>query len=224
MNIKEKRKFKVGDLIKHSKYSAINRVSKITDEGYEALNDNFISFSEEDQWEVFNHESWEPKSGDIFRKKGIDKPWYQLCNEDGEYKWSFVQIMESGIAGGSIWKSELLNEFELVERHMPFDEVLDKYITEPLKKSMKIEITPGLLERNGFVKNTHVYPYPYYEYDDKENKMYFGYAFPSGDKTKHTENWLEVDGENVVILHLPCKYKHQLNALSEMFNLKLKIE
>ena len=224
-----KTKFKVGDLVKHNKYNAIHRISEITDDGYKTLNDDFISFSDEGNWETFNHESWEPQSGDIFRKIGTDKPWFQLCNEDGEYnptlKWSFVQIMESGAAGGEITTFALKDSYELVERHMTLDEALDMFIAEPFKKSLEaesfkksIEITPEFLEKNGFVKNEHVYPYPYYEYVNEKLQIQVGYAFPSGSKkTKYKENWLEVDGKDIAVLHLPCKYVYQIKMFFETF-------
>ena len=73
-----------------------------------------------------------------------------------------------------------------------------------------ISLTPEILEKNGFVPNTHVYPYPYYEYISEENKLKIGFAFPQGNRTSYKEPWVYIDSENVFIEHLPCMFVHQL--------------
>ena len=73
-----------------------------------------------------------------------------------------------------------------------------------------IPITAEILEKNGFVANKHVYPYQYYEYINEEDKLKIGFAFPQGNKTSYKEPWVYIDSENVLIVHLPCIYVHQL--------------
>lgn len=75
-----------------------------------------------------------------------------------------------------------------------------------------IPIIPEILEKNGFVANKHVYPYPYYDYMNEEDilKEYVGFAFPQGNKTSYKEPWVYIDSERVFIEHLPCVFVHQL--------------
>ena len=73
-----------------------------------------------------------------------------------------------------------------------------------------ISLTPEILEKDGFVANKHVYPYPYYEYTNEEDKLKIGFAFPQGNKTSYKDPWVYIDSENVLIVHLPCIYVHQL--------------
>ena len=84
-----------------------------------------------------------------------------------------------------------------------------------IEKVEPIPITPEILEKNGFSANKHVYHYPYYEYENKEDKLKIGFAFPQGDKTSYKDYWVYIDSEYVFVEHLPCMYVHQLqNALS----------
>ena len=77
-----------------------------------------------------------------------------------------------------------------------------------------IPLTPEILEKNGFLANKHVYPYPYYEYVVEENKLKVGFAFPQGNRTSYKEPWVYIDSERVFIEHLPCVFVHELqNAL-----------
>lgn len=73
-----------------------------------------------------------------------------------------------------------------------------------------IPFTPEILEKNGFIANKHVYPYPYYEYTNEEDKLKIGFAFPQGDKTSYKEPWVYIDSERVFVEHLPCLFVHQL--------------
>ncbi len=76
-----------------------------------------------------------------------------------------------------------------------------------------IPLTPEILEKNGFIANKHVYPYPYYEYINKEDKLKVGFAFPQGNRTSYKEPWIYIDSENVFIEHLPCIFVHQLQQI-----------
>lgn len=89
-----------------------------------------------------------------------------------------------------------------------------------------IPITSIILEQLGFVMNQHLYPFPYYEYENKEKKFKIGYAFPNGsNKTKFKENWIEIDSETAYIGHMTCTnldcFRHVLNlcGIDEEFKL-----
>lgn len=73
-----------------------------------------------------------------------------------------------------------------------------------------IPLTAKILEKNDFVANKHVYPYPYYEYEDKVNEIVIGVGFPQGDKTKYKKPFVYIDNKDAFIEHLPCIYVHQL--------------
>lgn len=73
-----------------------------------------------------------------------------------------------------------------------------------------IPLIPEILEKNGFASKKHVYPYPYYEYRNKEDKLKVGFAFPQGNKTSYKDPWVEIDSERVYVEHLPCTFVHQL--------------
>ena len=87
-----------------------------------------------------------------------------------------------------------------------------------------ISVTPEILERNGFLANSHVYPYPYYEYEVKENKLKIGFAFPQGNRTSYKEPWICVDTECVYIEHLPCIFVHQLQQVLRLCGIEKEIE
>jgi hypothetical protein len=86
-----------------------------------------------------------------------------------------------------------------------------------------IPLTSEILEKNGFVANKHVYPYPYYEYTNKEDKLKIGFAFPQGNKTSYKEPWVCIDSENVLIVHLPCIYVHQLQHALRLCGIEKEI-
>lgn len=79
-----------------------------------------------------------------------------------------------------------------------------------IEKVEPIPITPEILEKNGFIANKHVYTYPYYEYENEEDKLKVGFAFPQGNRTSYKEPWVYIDSERAFIEHLPCIYVHQL--------------
>ena len=87
-----------------------------------------------------------------------------------------------------------------------------------------ILITPEILEKNGFVANKHVYPYPYYEYTNKEDKLKIGFAFPQGNRTSYKEPWIYIDSERVFIEHLPCIFVHQLQHALRLCGIEKEIE
>ncbi len=87
-----------------------------------------------------------------------------------------------------------------------------------------ISITPEILEKNGFVANTHVYPYPYYEYINEEDKLKVGFAFPQGNRTSYKEPWVYIDSEYVLVEHLPCIYVHQLQHALRLCNIDKEIK
>lgn len=86
-----------------------------------------------------------------------------------------------------------------------------------------IPISQEILEKNVFVANKHVYPYPYYEYINEKKKLKVGFAFPQGNRTSYKEPWVYIDSENVLIEHLPCKFLHQLQQILRFCGIEKKI-
>lgn len=83
-----------------------------------------------------------------------------------------------------------------------------------ISKVEPIPITPEVLEKIGFVANNHVYPYPYYEYVNREDDVKVGFAFPQGNRTSYKEPFIYIDSVNGFAEHIPCMFVHQLqNAL-----------
>ena len=78
---------------------------------------------------------WIPEIGDIFRLKGTEKPLYHLCNKINYGMFSFVQDMETGIAGGEISEYSLIKNYELVERPQSINNVLTNPILEEMNKT-----------------------------------------------------------------------------------------
>jgi len=86
-----------------------------------------------------------------------------------------------------------------------------------------IPITQEILEKNGFVANKHVYPYPYYEYRNEEDRLKIGFAFPQGNRTSYKEPWVYIDSENIFIEHLPCAFVHQLQQILRFCRIEIEI-
>ena len=86
-----------------------------------------------------------------------------------------------------------------------------------------IPLTPEILEKNGFLANKHVYPYPYYEYIDKEHELKVGFAFPQGDRTSYKDPWVYIDSECVFVEHLPCIFVHQLQHVLRLCEIEKEI-
>ena len=99
-----------------------------------------------------------------------------------------------------------------------FNESSNIEVVEP------ILLTPEILEKNGFVANKHVYPYPYYEYINEKDKLKVGFAFPQGNRTSYKDPWVYVDSENVFIEHLPCIFVHQLQHALRLCGIDKTIE
>lgn len=87
-----------------------------------------------------------------------------------------------------------------------------------------IPLTPEILEKIGFVANKHVYPYPYYEYTNEEDKLKIGFAFPQGNRTSYKDPWVYIDSERVFIEHLPCLFVHQLQQILRFCGIEKEIE
>lgn len=86
-----------------------------------------------------------------------------------------------------------------------------------------IPIIPEILEKNGFVANKHVYPYPYYEYTNEEDKLKVGFAFPQGNRISYKEPWVYIDSERVYVEHLPCVFVHQLQHVFHLCGIEKEI-
>ena len=95
-------------------------------------------------------EEWIPQEGDKFRKKGTEKPLYQLCSKVDNLCFSFVQIMESGAAGGEIYVSTLVSEYELVERPKNTPKAIEDLL-EPLRKYFQ-----NKKELEDFIRNVNI--------------------------------------------------------------------
>ena len=87
-----------------------------------------------------------------------------------------------------------------------------------------IPLTLEILEKNGFVANKHIYPYPYYEYINKEDKLKVGFAFPQGNRTSYKDPWVYIDSERVFVEHLPCMFVHQLQHALRLCGIEKEIE
>ena len=92
-----------------------------------------------------------------------------------------------------------------------------------IEKVEPIPITPEILEKNGFVANKHVYPYPYYEYINERDRLKVGFAFPQGNKTSYKEPWIYIDSEHVFAEHIPCIFVHQLQQSMSICEIKKEI-
>lgn len=97
-------------------------------------------------------------------------------------------------------------------------------ITEKIENIEPIPITPEILGKNGFVANKHVYPYPYYEYVNEEDKLKIGFAYPQGNRTSYKESWVYIDSEYVFVEHLPCTYVHELQHALRLCRIDKKIK
>ena len=89
---------------------------------------------------------------------------------------------------------------------------------------LPIPITSEILEKNRFVANEHVYPYPYYEYINEEDKLKIGFAFPQGNRTSYKDPWIYIDSERVFVEHLPCMFVHQLQHVLRLCGIEKEIE
>lgn len=107
--------------------------------------------------------------------------------------------------------------------------ICDGIIETTFNKSSNIEviepilITSEILEKNDFVANKHVYPYPYYEYINKKDKLKIGFAFPQGNRTSYKEPWVYIDSEYVFAEHVPCIYVHELQHALKLCRIKKEI-
>lgn len=95
-------------------------------------------------------EEWIPQEGDIFRKKGTEKPLYKLWSKVGYSCFSFEQIMESGVAGGEIYVPTLVSEYELVERPKNTPKAIEDLL-EPLRNYFQ-----NKKELEDFIRNVNI--------------------------------------------------------------------
>ena len=93
-----------------------------------------------------------------------------------------------------------------------------------IDKVEPIPIIAEILEKNGFMANKHVYPYPYYEYTNEKDKLIIGFAFPQGNKTSYKDPWVYIDSERVFIEHLPCVFVHQLQQVLRLCGIEKEIK
>lgn len=84
-------------------------------------------------------EKWTPQVGDIFRRKGTEKPLYRLCGKSNYFYYRFVQITESGIAGGELYLYDLCKNYELVERPKTIDTMFKEQLNTETKELTRFE-------------------------------------------------------------------------------------
>jgi len=93
-----------------------------------------------------------------------------------------------------------------------------------IEKVEPIPISQEIIEKNDFfVPYKQFFPYPYYEYENKEDKIKVEFVFPQGDKAPHKEPYIYIDSENVYIGHLPCIYVHQLQQILKLCQIEKEI-
>ncbi len=163
-------KFSIGDIIKYKgfRYEIVDIVTgeKFYSYSVRCLESTFIvedyieeivisiGMKSENNMELVEsakkQEEWIPQEGDIFRKKGTEKPLFQLCSKINYSCFSFVQIMESGIGGGEIYDSILVSEYELVERPKKLEEAVEDLL-EPLRKYFQ-----NKKELEDFIRNVNI--------------------------------------------------------------------
>ena len=92
-----------------------------------------------------------------------------------------------------------------------------------IEKVEPIPISQEIIEKNDFIPNNHLFPYLYYEYENKDENLKIGFGFPQGDKTAYKDPFIYIDSENVFIEHLPCKYVHELQQILKLCQIEKEI-
>ena len=86
-----------------------------------------------------------------------------------------------------------------------------------------IPLTPDILEKNGFVKVEHYYPYPTYEYKVESLKFVVRVAFPKDSKaTERTKPFAEIDAE-WCWYNNDCEFLHDLQQVMRLCRIKKEI-
>lgn len=112
----------------------------------------------------------------------------------------------------------------IVKKHGTYYLQFSDAFSAEIDRCKPIPITPEILEKNGFVVNKRIYPYPYYEYINKEDELKVGFAFPQGNRTSYNEPWVYIDSEYVLVEHLPCIYVHELQHALKLCGISKNIE
>lgn len=87
-----------------------------------------------------------------------------------------------------------------------------------------IPLTPEILDKNGFEKVKHYYPYPTYEFRGIERCVVM-VAFPKGsNKTKLEKPFVEIDSEQYWIAHVDTEYVHELQHALKLCKIDKEIE
>lgn len=92
-----------------------------------------------------------------------------------------------------------------------------------IEKVESIPISQEIIEKNDFIPNNHLFPYRYYEYENKDEHLKIGFGFPQGNKTAYKDPFIYIDSENVFIEHLPCKYVHQFQQILKLCQIEKEI-
>ena len=86
-----------------------------------------------------------------------------------------------------------------------------------------IPLVPKILEKNGFVKVEHYYPYPTYEYKVESLKFVVRVAFPKDSKaTERTKPFAEIDAE-WCWYNNDCEFLHDLQQVMRLCRIKKEI-
>ena len=86
-----------------------------------------------------------------------------------------------------------------------------------------IPLTSEILEKNGFVKVEHYYPYPTYEYKVESLKFVVMVAFPKDNKaTERTKPFVEVEAE-WCWYNNDCEFLHDLQQVMRLCRIKKEI-
>ena len=83
--------------------------------------------------------SWKPKKGDIFRRKGTEKPLYRICGKSNYIYYTFVQITGSNLDGGEISMNNLCKYYELVESPKTIDTMFKEQLNTETKELTRFE-------------------------------------------------------------------------------------
>lgn len=142
-----------------------------------------------------------------------------------------VGCIETDIVGEATYKIPCkvtdINHYGdvICEALKPFPNELDWHDGDNFSWIEPMPLTAEILEKNGFVANKYVHPYPYYEYINEEDKLKIGFAFPQGKWTSYyKEPWVYIDSRNVFVEHLPCMFVHQFQHALRLCRINKEID
>lgn len=93
-----------------------------------------------------------------------------------------------------------------------------------LKLIYPIQLTPEILEKNGFENIDNMYPFPTFRCDDKENYFCITIGFPEGNKTRRKYPFIEINGENIFVEYIIINFIHELQHVLKLCGIDKNIE